>query len=97
MFRTTVHPVAATDGTNYYVFWSERGYDGVLRDGTATGEYNECTFGISRVVMKTLTPGSDWPNAPVVAVDADTEADVGFPGNNFGKGHQSLNKINCKG
>ena len=93
MFRTTVHPVAATDGTNYYVFWSERGYDGVLRDGTATGEYNECTFGISRVVMKTLTPGSDWPNAPVVAVDADTEADVGFPGNNFGKGHQFMPSV----
>ncbi|MCJ7556650.1 MAG: glycoside hydrolase, partial [Gammaproteobacteria bacterium] len=42
MFRTTVHPVAATDGSKYFVFWSQRGMDGAI--GT-TPEY-QCQFGL---------------------------------------------------
>ncbi|MCJ7555532.1 MAG: glycoside hydrolase, partial [Gammaproteobacteria bacterium] len=84
MFRTTVHPVAATDGSKYYVFWSQRGMDGAI--GT-TPEY-QCQFGLSRIVMSTSTDGVTWSTPVAVEADAAPVA-----GGNYGKGHQFMPSV----
>ena len=72
MFRTTVHPVAATDGNRFYTFWSARGVEQTLGAGTDSAgnpipaaDMN-CQFGLSRIVMSTSTDGVTWSTpAPV--------------------------------
>ncbi len=76
MFRTTVHPVAATDGSAFYTFWSTRGVEQTLGAGTdASGnpipaDEMNCLFGLSRIVMSKSLDGVTWSDPVPVDMTA---------------------------
>ncbi|MGI9234054.1 MAG: hypothetical protein ACR2RD_10525, partial [Woeseiaceae bacterium] len=61
-FRTNDFPWAANDGENFYVFYSDRNYDG----------NSDCTLGRPRIVVQHASSGSGLGNSSVIAID-DTD------------------------
>ncbi len=65
-FRTNDFPWAANDGKNFYVFYSDRNWDGA----------SDCTLGRPRIVMKHSTSAANLDAAAVIAID---DSDDGNP------------------
>ena len=64
-FRTNDFPWLANDGKNFYVFYSDRNYDGE----------GDCSAGRPRIVMKYASNPADLADAQVVAIDDSDDGD----------------------
>jgi HYR domain len=67
-FRTNDFPWAANDGKNFYVFYSDRNWDGG----------DSCTAGRPRIVMKHATNVAHLDTSAVRAIDDGPDATHGF-------------------
>ncbi|MGB5491163.1 MAG: hypothetical protein WBM76_10095, partial [Woeseiaceae bacterium] len=73
-FRTNDFPWAANDGKNFYVFYSDRNYDG----------NSDCTLGRPRIVMKHASSGAGLGNSPLTPINDPGDGSFQFMPAAFG-------------
>ncbi len=65
-FRSNAFPTVTSDGTDFYVFWSDRNYSNDKKG-------NDCFNGLARIVMTRLTPDNVWTQPEPLEVASPEE------------------------